>query len=199
MKYASVLLLFLASATMFAQPRIAPRLLNGFWTARWIADPGSSGTEFGIYHFRKSFEYTKTGQPFAVHVTAYNRYRLYVNGISVSSGPARSDLANWNYETVDIAPFLKSGNNIVTATVWNFAEYRPYSQISFETGFLLQGNTAAEEIINTNNTWKVLRDPSYSIVPVNKGALQAYFVVAEGEQVDGRKFPWGATNESFDD
>lgn len=199
MKYASVLLLFLASATMFAQPRIAPRLLNGFWTARWIADPGSSGTEFGVYHFRKTMEYTKNGQPFVVHVTADNRYRLYVNGIAVSSGPARSDLANWNYETVDIAPYLKNGKNIIAATVWNFAEYRPYSQISFETAFLLQGNTAVEEIINTNTTWKVYKDPSYSILPVNKGALQAYFVVAEGEQIDGNRYPWGAGNEQYDD
>lgn len=125
------LLLFALFLTIkgISQPTIAPRLLNGFWTARWIAAPGSSGTEFGVYHFRKAFEYNETGQPFIIHVTADNHYRLFVNGVSVSSGPARSDLANWNYETVDISPYLKIGKNSIAATVWNFAEYRSYSHL----------------------------------------------------------------------
>lgn len=195
------LLLFALFLTLkgISQPTIAPRLLNGFWTARWIAADGSSGTEFGVYHFRKTFEYNETDQPFIIHVTADNRYRLFVNGVSVSSGPARSDLANWNYETVDISPYLKKGKNSIAATVWNFAEYRPYSQISFETAFLLQGNSKKEEIINTNDTWKVYRDNSYSILPVNKAALQAYFVVAEGEQMNGNNYPWGAQEAGYDD
>ena len=199
MKKTLLLLAVFLSIKAISQPAIAPRLLNGFWTARWIAAPGSSGTEFGVYHFRKSFEYTEAGQPFVIHVTADNRYRLFVNGKSVSTGPARSDLANWNYETVDIGSYLKPGKNLIAATVWNFAEYRPYSQISYETAFLVQGNTKREEIINTNETWKVHRDNSYSVLPVNKSALRAYFVVAEGEQVDGNKYPWGAQSNDFDD
>jgi hypothetical protein len=38
----------------------------------------------------------------------------------VCFGPARSDPAHWNFETEDIAAFLKKGKNIVSATVWNF-------------------------------------------------------------------------------
>lgn len=199
MKKAPLFLLLLLSFYGMAQPAIAPRLLNGFWTASWITDPEATGTEFGVYHFRKTFEYTKEAGSFVVHVSADNRYRLFVNGTAVSSGPARSDLANWNYETVDLAPYLKPGQNTLAAIVWNFAKYRPYSQISFETAFLLQGNSAREEIVNSNSSWKVYKDSSYSIVPVNKGALQAYFVVAEGEQVNGRFYPWGSVTETFDD
>ena len=48
-------------------------------------------------------------KPCVVHVSADNRYRLFVNGKSVSWGPARGDLNHWRFETVDLAPFLKEG------------------------------------------------------------------------------------------
>ena len=67
---------------------------------------------------------------FLVKVSADNRYKLYVNGMLVSAGPARGDTYYWNYETVDLAPYLMAGKNVVGAIVWNDAEYRPEAQIS---------------------------------------------------------------------
>ena len=46
---------------------------------------------------------------FVVHVTADNRYQLFVNGARVAWGPARGDLDHWRYETLDLAPYLKAG------------------------------------------------------------------------------------------
>jgi len=43
-----------------------------------------------------------------VHLSADNRYKLYVNSVLVSCGPARGDLYYWNYETVDLAPYLNA-------------------------------------------------------------------------------------------
>ena len=127
---------------------------------------------------------------FIVHVSADNRYRLFVNGVSVGTGPARSDLANWNFESYDLAPYLRQGKNIIAATVWNFAEYRPYSQISFQTAFILQGNGQKEELINSNNSWKTELDSGYLPLPVSRAKIQTYIVTAEGEILDGRKHPW---------
>ncbi|MBK6979556.1 MAG: hypothetical protein IPH28_22735 [Cytophagaceae bacterium] len=85
------------------------------WTAQWIKVPGETDYNFGVYHFRKTIELTSKPEKFVVHVSADNRYKLYVNGEMVSMGPARGDVFNWNFETVDIAPYLKSGKNVLAA------------------------------------------------------------------------------------
>lgn len=72
--------------------------------------------------FRRSF---KLGQlptsPCLVKVSADTRYRLFVNGKSVSFGPCKSYLERWYYETVDIAPFLVQGHNVLAAKVLRFS------------------------------------------------------------------------------
>ena len=85
---------------------------------------------------------TEKPESFIVHVSGDNRYVLIVNEKLISHGPARNDLNHWNFETVDLAPLLVSGSNVITAVVWNEGEHRPEGQISNRTGFLLQGNTA---------------------------------------------------------
>jgi alpha-L-rhamnosidase len=191
--------LLLISCAAYAQEiSINPQWLNGFWNAKWIAHPTASSTQFGVFHFRKSINLTAKPSSFIIHVSADNRYRFFVNGQSVATGPARSDLNNWCFESVDIAPYLRAGNNVLAATVWNFAEYRPYSQISFQTAFIVQGNTAPEEIVNTNNSWKVVKDSAYEALPLDRAKLRTYIVIAEGEQVDGNKYSWGFESPDTD-
>ena len=131
---------------------------NAQWHAHWIASPGGDGREYGVYYFRKDLQLTSKPDSFLVHVSADNRYKLFVNGNLVSLGPARNDLYHWNYETVDLAPYLKSGKNIVAAIVWNEADHRPEAVMSFRTAFLLQGNSPKEEVLNSNKSWKCIRD-----------------------------------------
>ena len=66
-----------------------------------------------VYLFRKEFRLLNYSGPFIIHISADNRYRLYVNGHFAGMGPARSDLANWYYETTDISSYLKYGNNVI--------------------------------------------------------------------------------------
>ena len=111
------------------------------WSAKWIAVPKAPATEYGVYHFRKTFELAARPEKFVVHASGDNRYQLFVNGQRVAWGPARGDLFHWRYETVDITGFLRAGRNVVAAVVWNFGEYAPEAQITLQTGFLLQGDT----------------------------------------------------------
>jgi alpha-L-rhamnosidase len=159
-----------------AQP-IGNTLRQKPWNAQWIAVPGDNGHSYGVFYFRKNINLKVKPSSFVVHVSADNRYKLYVNGILVSLGPARGDTYYWNYETVDLASYLSAGTNIISAKVWNEAEYRPEAQISVRTGFILQGNTAPEEIINTNNTWRCIRDNGYQ-------PISTFGVAASGELVD---------------
>ena len=109
------------------------------WNARWIAPAGESGLDYGVCHFRRTFNPAAKPASFVVHVSADNRSRLFVNGKSVAAAPARSDLYHWRYETVDLAPRLRAGKNLPAAVVWNAAGYAPLAQITSRTGFLLHG------------------------------------------------------------
>ncbi|HXG68530.1 MAG TPA: alpha-L-rhamnosidase C-terminal domain-containing protein [Blastocatellia bacterium] len=182
-----------------ASNNINPELLAKAWSARWITVPGISPFEYGVYHFRRVFDLSAKPSSFIIHVTADNRYQLYVNGERVVWGPARGDLFHWRFETVDIARYLKPGKNALTAVVWNFAQHAPQAQTTSETGFLLQGNTEAERVVDTSRSWKCFRNPAYQPLPVTHGEMRGYFVAGPGDRVDAAIYPWGWEAVDFDD
>ncbi|WP_217902323.1 alpha-L-rhamnosidase N-terminal domain-containing protein [Siphonobacter sp. BAB-5385] len=181
----------------YQQAHINPELFQRAWAARWISVPNASDNAYGVYHFRKSFDLTARPEHFYVHVSADNRYKLFVNGKLVSLGPARSDPYNWNFETVDLGPHLKKGKNVLAAIVWNFAEYKPVAQMSFNrTEFLLQGDTEAEQLVNTDTSWRCLRNPAYT--PWQK-PVYGYYVAGPGDNLNAQPYPWGWQQPSFND
>jgi alpha-L-rhamnosidase len=180
--------------------KINPSLLNNNWPASWISCPNIPQRDYGVYHFRKTFRLDQQPSSFVVHVSADNRYRLFVNGKAVCNGPARGDLYNWYFETIDIAQYLQQGNNVIAALVWNMGVHAPVAQISNQTAFVLQGNTDAEKIVNSNNTWKVLRDTAYSPCSTDAGTrLRSYVVVGPGDQVNAAHYPWGWEQPTYKD
>lgn len=184
----------------FSQTSINPALLKGSWKANWISCPGVPQRDYGVYHFRKTFSLETVKEKFIVHVSADNRYRLFVNGTAVCSGPARGDLYNWYFESVDIAPYLHKGQNTVAALVWNMGVHAPVAQISNQTAFVLQGDSDYESVLNTNQSWKVVKDSSYVPCSLDNGArVKSYMVVGPGDQVDAKKYPWGWEKENYND
>ncbi|MDB5262120.1 MAG: alpha-L-rhamnosidase [Adhaeribacter sp.] len=201
-RFLLLLLLVLGSITSGNTQNISvnPRLLNGHWPAFWITCPEVPQRDYGVYHFRKNIHLPAAPAKFIIHVSGDNRYRLFVNGQAVCNGPARGDLYNWNFETVDIAPFLKSGGNIISAMVWNMGEHAPVAQISNQTAFVVQGDSELEKIINTDKTWKVTENVSYTPCSTDNSArLKSYMVVGPGDDVNAATYPWGWESLNFDD
>ncbi|MDE3184392.1 MAG: alpha-L-rhamnosidase N-terminal domain-containing protein [Bacteroidota bacterium] len=179
---------------------INPKLLKGDWNAHWITCPGVPAKAYGVYHFRKTFGLREQPSRFIIHVSADNRYVLFVNGKEVGRGPARSSLYNWNFGTYDISSFLKAGRNVIAALVWNMGEYAPVAQISAQTGFLLQADKNAEEVANSDNSWKVLHDTAYAPCATNMGAeLHTYMVVGPGDEVHANAYPWNWEEPGYND
>ena len=177
----------------------APRVFDGAPAAPWIFAPGAGGNEFGVFHLRRMFELNALPSSFVVHVSADNRYRLFVNGQQVSSGPQRSDLMHWRYETVDVAPQLRAGRNVIAALVWNWGPDKPVAQFSRQTAFLLQGNSPREAVVNSGPEWKVLRNEGYAPIPVLGDAAGGYYAAPPGEAIDARRYPWGWTQIDFNE
>lgn len=197
MRFALALALTLVSTAAIAQQRPNPMFTGP--VAHWITDPEAKPDSYGVYHFRHAFDLPSKPASFKVLVSADNRYRLFVNGEQVSSGPQKSDLMHWRYETVDLAPKLRAGRNVVAALVWNWGPTRPVAVFSLRTGFLLQGSSPAEAAVSTGSSWKVMRDAGYEFAPVTGRAAGGYYAASPGESVDGRQVPWGWEKDGFDD
>ncbi|WP_297098520.1 alpha-L-rhamnosidase C-terminal domain-containing protein [uncultured Draconibacterium sp.] len=166
------------------------------WDASWISVPDIDPNGYGVYYFRKNIELSSIPESFPVHVSADNRYKLFVNEQLVSLGPARGDLLHWHYETVDLGPYLRPGKNIIAAQVWNEAEYRAEGHLSMQTGFILQGGTTDAEVLNTDESWKCIHDKSYSPVPVR---MELFYVAGPGEKIDMALQPENWQTLSFND
>ena len=191
----SLLLMFPLGLRGQEYAKINPSLLNGKWDAQWITYPGVSLREYGVFHFRNTFNLEGPSDEFIIHVSGDNRYRLFVNGSEVCKGPARGDLANWRFETIDIAAYLKRGENVRAAVVWNFGEFKPLAQVSNKTAFIVQGNGAAEAQINTGNRWKVYKNEAY----IHPDVHSSHTVVGVGNEVDGARYPYGWELADFND
>ncbi len=188
-----------AAPTDSGLPAPAPQLLSGQWTAHWITHPTAPKNEYGVYLFRKAMNLEQRPARFIVHVTADARYRLFVNGHSVCFGPQRSDLMAWHYESIDLAPWLHAGANVIAAQVWSYGEDAPFAIISQRTGFLLQGDTSAERAIDTNESWKVFRDEAYRAIPPDRAKLKTFIVIGPGDRVEGSAQPWGWETTEFNE
>ena len=201
MRQPAAAVLFLCSIAGVAAPARAqlqpPTVFAGAPAAAWIFPPGAADRSFGVFHFRRVFDLAEPPARFLVHVSADNRYRLFVNGEQVSSGPQRSDLMHWRYETVDLAPHLRAGRNVIAALVWNWGAEKPVAQFSRQTAFLLQGDSAREAIVNSGRQWTVSRSAGYAPIPVRPDAVGGYYASPPGEAIDARRYPWGWTQPGF--
>ncbi|MHA4806598.1 family 78 glycoside hydrolase catalytic domain [Flavitalea flava] len=173
--------------------------VNKYWEASWISAPGKTGREYGVYHFRKSIQIKKNPDSFLVNISADNRYRLFVNGKIVGAGPAQGTPGNWFYDTYDLAPFLQPGENIIACQVWNYGEHIPWVQMSVKTAFIIQGNSEREKQVNTNQSWKVIEDKAYSVLPIDPFQVREFIIVTPGDSIDGRQIPWGWEEPSYKD
>jgi alpha-L-rhamnosidase len=176
-----------------------PQPLVKVWPALWIDVPATASQEFGVYHFRRTFELPARPEHFVVYVSGDNRYQLFANGKRVSWGPARGDLKHWRYETVDLGPELQAGKNVLAAVVWNDGELRAIAQITNRTGFVLQAELPENAAVNTSHEWKCIQDHAYSPQPIPPDQMTGYWAVAPEEHFDGASYPWNWEQPNFDD
>lgn len=157
------------------------------WKAQWITAPGAPQRDEVVLHFRKNIELNAAPQHFYVDVSADNQFILHANGRRVGSGPSRSDLAHWKYETYDLAPFLHAGKNVLAATVWSFGTHAAVAQMSDRAGFLVHGQSDSERVADTDATWDVeVENGLRSVQP----HVHGYYAAEPGIRIDGATFDW---------
>ena len=174
--------------------------LKHTWQAQWVTHPTASTLDYGVFNFRRKFNLDVLPKTYIVYVSADNRYRLYVNGEQVAFGPSAGDITHYRFETIDIAKYLKVGENIVAAEVVNFGEFRRGAQQTFMTAFILQSDKSNDVIINTGDKkWKVSKNNAYNYIPFNSDSLRGYYAAGPGDKVDFKHYPWGWETLEYDD
>lgn len=176
---------------------------EGCWGKRPSRDP------YRVRYFRRVFEVPNADCQLTVHVSADSAYVLWCNGVRVSRGPAKGDLAHQFYETVDLSPHLRQGRNVLAAQVVSYADSWPFPRQGGGVGsvmtamgaFILDGELCDRqgeslEALHTNRQWRVLADQAYQHEPV---ALNFAAFVGMGEHFESANYPWGWQEAEYDD
>ena len=179
---------FLAGLNPPAQPPADPPQRE--WHASWITHPTAPLREPIVLHFRRALDLPSAPSSYRVRVSADNRFILYVNGQRVGDGPARGDLTHWRYELFDLAPYLKSGRNLVAATVWNFGVLAPIAQFTDRTAFLLESEASGPISISTPEGWQVEVESGQRALDRSSVTLQQYMAAGPGEEIDATHYDW---------
>ncbi len=157
------------------------------WTAIWIWDKDNL-TEKNVWMcFNKKISIDKIPEELIANISADSKYWLYINEEtvvfegSVKRGP---DKNSGYYDSIDIAPYLKEGENSICALVWYWDNETSYSYCSSgQGGFLFEAVGNGITVIS-DKSWKVKRNAAYvnsALYPPNYRLPEysIYFVARE--------------------
>ncbi|KAJ6023838.1 hypothetical protein N7540_004635 [Penicillium herquei] len=180
-------------------PRHWSETVDWIWTPNWDERHNVAR----IVQFRRSFTIEKVPSECGIHISADTRYRLYVNGQSVCFGPAKSHLGEWNYETVDIAPFCRPGRNVLAVRVLRFSTYFPGNMSLVRAslpGMIVHSDTLPELGSTSTSGWLTKIDDAVAISSAESwDPSLGPAMVSVNERVDGSKRDWEWVEPEFDD
>ncbi len=134
------------------------------WTAKWIWDKQNISEQNVWMCFQKKVSIEKVPEEFIADISADSKYWLYINGEtvvfegSVKRGPAKN---SGYYDTIDIAPYLQKGENLICALVWFWDSETSYSYSSSgQGGFIFEAKNSDITIVS-DKSWKVKRNTAY--------------------------------------
>ena len=169
------------------------------WQGQWIWCTEDPGTENVWTMFRKTFSADSLPGTLPAHISADSRYWLWVNGTrvvyegSLKRGP---DKESGYYDTVDIAPYLQPGDNVIAALVWYWGKDQSFSYIDSGSGGFLFEAVSPELTVLSDSTWLARKDPAFLN---DTGAIQPNYRIPEFNIFyDARLDPGNWTGAGFD-
>jgi len=116
-----------------------------------------------------------------LHITASDRYMLYLNGKYLGRGPARSDPRWQSYDSYDVGSSLQSGENTVAVLAYHYGCQNNYTRDA-RAGLFVQLEATypdgSEEAFGTDGAWRVHPAVGFSrdVEPINScvGVTEVY-------------------------
>ena len=194
MKIIALIGVFAASLlALYAQPvaTIDPTGIALNQSFIWTVDQTATNESLHVGFRREIFLPAAPSQA-RLHLFAYTRYQLFVNGEYVGRGPNRFENRRPEYDTWDLAARLRPGSNVVAVLVhrdWPGIDPRGSAQTLSRIRRHVPGFTARlemvgggkETVITSDENWRAFAEPgfgrprqhSYSSIPETYDARNA--------------------------
>jgi alpha-L-rhamnosidase len=153
----------------------------------WImSQEAKNPPEVSAFRLRFMLE---TDAKIRVHLSADERYILYLDGQCIGRGSERGSERIWFYESYDLD--ISSGSHTLVALVWRLGEIAPNAQVSMGGGFLLEAEAPYTRVLSTKSgNWEMKPVYGISFNMPNLASHVAYFVQPI-QTIDGASYPWG--------
>lgn len=156
---------------------------RGKWPCRWISIAETGPAPFVVAYRRLfSLEHDAT---FKIHVTADERYELYLDGERIGRGCERGDMYNWFYETYKLT--IPAGDHSLVAKTWMPGAGAPAAQMSVSHGFLCSAEGEFIDIVGSGVAeWQAKRIEGISFT-----SCEMSWGGGKRNEIDGSIYPWG--------
>lgn len=161
------------------------------WPAFWISPPAEWKRPWVAVFSCEFVVQAGAAVTDRFHVTADERYELYLDGKLIGRGSERGDQRIWYYDTYELT--LAAGRHLLVARVWALGPtLHPWAQISIEPGFFCCPESAGliEKVATGVGPWSVRRLDGYNFVNQSAAAGTA-MGVGPSERFDAAAIPWG--------
>ena len=134
------------------------------WQAKWIWDKANIDKKNVWMCLSKKVTLDNVPEMLIADISADSKYWLYINGETVvfegnvKRGPSKN---SGYYDSVDIAPYLKAGENSICALVWYWDTETSYSYCSSGRGGFIFEAIGDNVCILSDNSWKAKRNSAY--------------------------------------
>lgn len=165
---------------------------RGKWPCKWLTCPDAGKPPF-VTAYRLRFAMANDAVVRA-HVSADERYELFLDGKRIGRGSERGDDENWFYETYDLR--LDAGEHVIVARVWSMGACltyhddptgSPYAQMSVRPGFIFSPEGEFVKTLGTGNApWEAKKLDGYTFVD----SFPTWGTGANVD-IDGSRFAWG--------
>lgn len=152
-------------------------LTKAFWI--WAGNPGLDIVNC-YAQFRKGFELASVPRKAPLFITADQSYRLYINGRYVCRGAARGMQLHWPYDEVDVAGYLRKGENVVAIRAFNPGR-SCFQYVSQGMAGLLLGAEWGKFSLVSDKSWKARRQAG-----IARGTVPVSVQLFDQEHVDLR-------------
>ena len=165
------------------------------WQAKWIWNKDDLEEKNTWTCFVKRVNVESVPQNLVAHISADSKYWLYINGQNVVfEGSVKRGEGFGYYDSINIAPYLKEGENAICALVWFWGSEKNYSYSSSgQGGFIFEA--IGETSILSDSSWKVKKNGAYLDSAFNQ---PNYRLPEYSIRYDAREEIGDWTSESFD-
>ncbi len=168
------------------------------WNAGWIAPPGVEAQPNTWMCYRKTVNLPDTPDQAPTQIAVDSKYWLWVNGDlavyegQLKRGPTPEDTY---FDTVDLAPHLRKGENTIAVLVWYFGKEGFSHKDSGQPGLVFRMQAGGTELLS-DETWKARRHPAFG----DTDAPHPNYRLPESNiRYDARKALSGWTEPGYDD